>query len=135
MHDLLLAIHPGDVELERSAFAALGLHFVKAHTSHIGHTAIEMYMRRDRLVCGQRSKILLDQGTAGGIALRSGRLPAGLLEESRRGGIDTILPGREQLHMAPSQRAVANARPSLEQNKWHVALDQASGSCQTHRPG
>src|ERR1700716_1191567 len=109
---------------ERRGLAARGLHLVEAQARDCAYAMTKAKLRSDLGKGREWYEIRLDELAPGRVVLAGGGDPAVAIEQFARGGVDVVLPGREDAHVAPLQHARANRIAGLEDQRGRATLDQ-----------
>ena len=99
----------------------------------IAVTRAQADVRRDLRQRCQRLEIALDDVAPGRGPSGIGQRPPGRLEQGYRRGIDGVLPGREEAHVAPLADRRADGVASLEDERRLAAGEQVGGRGQADR--
>ena len=77
-------------------------------------------------------QVVVDEFPAVGKGGGPGRFPAGGFEQADGGGVDVVLPGREQPDVAPLLDSGASGGASFEDQRFESAFDQVGRGGQAH---
>ncbi len=92
-------------------------------------------MRLERGVGRERFEIALDHFSARRVLAGFGRIPARRRQQTRRGLVDVVLPGREQLDVAPLPHGVADMVAGFQHDRLKATLQHMGGGGEADRAG
>lgn len=84
---------------------------------------------------GQGLEVVIHELGAGGQRCGARRFPTSGVQQPRRGGIDVVAPGREELDVAPFADGGAHLRSNLEHQRLQPLFEQVRGGGQSGRTG